>query len=487
MRLERLSAEMRPRNAWEAMDLGLQMARARFLKLWLLWWLSALPVSLLAGLLLHDYPEYIGTAVWWFKPLFEPLLLFWLSRALFNEDPTFTELRANWWTVTRRRLGGNLSWRRLSPNRSLFMPIAQLEQPDSRAWRARTRVFGRQFSGGAWLTAIGVHFEGVLALGMVLGTALLVPQELLPDWEFLDWVTEDNTVMAWAWSVSSILAMSLIAPFYVAGGFGLYLSRRTNLEAWDIELSFRRWLEHMPVNMMPVVALLALLGLGGMPEAQADIRSESAQAITEVLASEDFGKQETITRWKFQDAENDSHRGSLNFDLQWLAQLLEVLAWLAVAALLAWLIVQLYRNRDRWQILNRGGRNLSPEQAVIGKTTPSAYEALPRDIPSAVHDCLLRGDARAAVGLLYRASLRVLEQHFALEISDSTTEGECLAAVRQERPGEEGEFFAVLTRQWIRVAYADLQPPAGQVEILLDHWCRVYGNCSGAAAQEPQA
>ena len=38
------------------------------------------------------------------------------------------------------------------------------------------------------------------------------------------------------------LAMSLIAPFYVAGGFALYLNRRSELEGWDIEICLRRLL-----------------------------------------------------------------------------------------------------------------------------------------------------------------------------------------------------------------------------------------------------
>jgi len=31
-----------------------------------------------------------------------------------------------------------------------------------------------------------------------------------------------------------------LEPFYVAAGFGMYLNRRAELEAWDIEQEFRR-------------------------------------------------------------------------------------------------------------------------------------------------------------------------------------------------------------------------------------------------------
>ncbi len=36
------------------------------------------------------------------------------------------------------------------------------------------------------------------------------------------------------------LAVLLIEPFYVAAGFAMYLNRRAELEAWDIEQEFKR-------------------------------------------------------------------------------------------------------------------------------------------------------------------------------------------------------------------------------------------------------
>ena len=36
------------------------------------------------------------------------------------------------------------------------------------------------------------------------------------------------------------LAVGLLEPFYVAAGFAMYLNRRVELEAWDIEQEFRR-------------------------------------------------------------------------------------------------------------------------------------------------------------------------------------------------------------------------------------------------------
>ena len=41
-------------------------------------------------------------------------------------------------------------------------------------------------------------------------------------------------------SIAYAIAVLFLEPFYVAAGFGMYLNRRAELEAWDIEQEFRR-------------------------------------------------------------------------------------------------------------------------------------------------------------------------------------------------------------------------------------------------------
>jgi hypothetical protein len=41
-------------------------------------------------------------------------------------------------------------------------------------------------------------------------------------------------------SIAYAVAVACLEPFYVAAGFGLYINRRVELEAWDIEQEFRR-------------------------------------------------------------------------------------------------------------------------------------------------------------------------------------------------------------------------------------------------------
>jgi hypothetical protein len=59
------------------------------------------------------------------------------------------------------------------------------------------------------------------------------------------------------------LSVSLVEPIYVAAGFGLYLHRRTQLEAWDVELVFRRLAARARELAAAAAALLAVALLCG--------------------------------------------------------------------------------------------------------------------------------------------------------------------------------------------------------------------------------
>ena len=61
----------------------------------------------------------------------------------------------------------------------------------------------------------------------------------------LFWAYAPKAVTSIPWMLivtSSLITLTvlLLEPFYVSAGFGMYLNRRTELEAWDIEQEFRR-------------------------------------------------------------------------------------------------------------------------------------------------------------------------------------------------------------------------------------------------------
>ncbi len=85
-----------------------------------------------------------------------------------------------------------------------------------------------------------IHIEFILAISFLVLGVLLLPQYTgLP---ILTWITEQE-VPLWFHFVNAafyILAITISEPVYVASGFTLYLNRRVELEAWDIEMDLRR-------------------------------------------------------------------------------------------------------------------------------------------------------------------------------------------------------------------------------------------------------
>ena len=87
MRLTDASVAIRPRSAWEALDLGTLLARRHAPLLMASWALLTLPLFVLLSLLLWQHPSWALFLFWWLKPLYERLPLHILSHALFGDTP----------------------------------------------------------------------------------------------------------------------------------------------------------------------------------------------------------------------------------------------------------------------------------------------------------------------------------------------------------------------------------------------------------------
>ncbi|HEY0721410.1 MAG TPA: hypothetical protein VGE50_09155 [Gammaproteobacteria bacterium] len=486
MQLDQISANIRERTLWEGADLGFVMARHWFWPLWALWWLTALPVILLSVLLLHEWPFATALLVWWCKPAFEPLLLFWLSRRLFGEELALRETVGQWRRMVLPRLLANLTLRRFSPNRSFYMPVSHLEGLRGTARNKRLEVLSGSPAVGTWLTVVGAHLEGILEFSLLMLLFYLIPDELQSEsvWTML---SKDGPLITWLSNALWLLAMSIIAPFYVAGGFALYLTRRSQLEAWDLELSFRRMaprlkMAHSMVTMAMAALLFATLSLP-MGEVSAGelaplSREQARQTIDQVLSAEDFGKKQSEEYWKYigpDEKPQDSSDWNLDWNFDWLprvAELLEYLLWLGGALLLGWLLYQLSRF-----IRYLPGRQAKepPAAPTVLFGLPVTPESLPRDIAAAIEALLAEQKLRTALSLLYRATLVHLIHDHQLRIPDSATEGECERIVTSNRPDNEAGFFVRLTRSWIWCAYGNAAPGVAEVKQLVTDWQRIYG------------
>ena len=150
MRIDQISVELRPRSSWEAVELGTALVRTHARAIWIPYVLLTLPMfaALCAAFAWFDQLEWAGVAYWWLKPVFDRVPLFVVSRAVFGTVPSVRETLAAQRTWGWRWMPHYLTWRRLSPYRSLFLPVDLLEGGTQKyAAPQRHRRFGARRSG----------------------------------------------------------------------------------------------------------------------------------------------------------------------------------------------------------------------------------------------------------------------------------------------------------------------------------------------------
>ena len=286
--------------------------------------------------------------------------------------------------------------------------------------------------------------------------------------------------------------MSVIAPFYVAAGFGLYLTRRSQLEAWDIELGFRNLAKRLQKRRMVATGCVCLLTgfaslmLPNQPLQAAELNREEARVlIRSVMQDDDFGQRETHTAWKYVGQAEVDDIEDPHWLLEWVidlvkgftqgfARVAEWLIWLALGGLIVYLVSWLLRNRF---LLERFTPN-TPRQRQIPAVMLGLDirpESLPEDIPVEALNLLGQGAHRSALSLLYRGSLSMLVHQYQLKIPDSATEGECLDLAR-EALGQQGfAYLVALTQSWRKLAYGHHRPDLQATEQLCHGWKQAYG------------
>ena len=174
-----MSVRLRPRNAWEALDLGLELVREHWRGIYAAWFATYVPVAAIVFACLWDKPFWAWLAMWWLKPLFDRIALAVMSRRLFGEATSTGEiLRSTPALLWRSGIIGALLWRRFDFARSLHLPIYQLERLSGKAARVRVRVLDREARGPAvWLSFLLLVVELLFGFAISLAVALLVPAQ----------------------------------------------------------------------------------------------------------------------------------------------------------------------------------------------------------------------------------------------------------------------------------------------------------------------
>jgi hypothetical protein len=247
VRIEALAVELRPRSMPEAADLGVRLAQAHAASVWpasLPAFLAVLAVALASV----DLAAWAPVAVlFWLKPWWDRTLLFALSRAVFGQATGPGDVWRDRRTVWMGQLVSTLTLRRLSPWRSYTQAIGQLEGLRGTALRIRRRVMlNGQRGQAAAMQFVFANIELALALGWIALAGWFTPEGHRRG--LLDWLSGDSTAASVTMSLIYAANVLLLEPFFVAAGFAMYLNRRVQLEAWDVERELRRALQERTVS-----------------------------------------------------------------------------------------------------------------------------------------------------------------------------------------------------------------------------------------------
>lgn len=224
----------------EAADLGASLCRDAAGSIYRAYAVAAIPafgVALASYRVGHWLPIIL---IWWAKPWLDRTILFALSRAAFGQRTSMADLWRQQYDVWWRQFPIAWTLRRLSPWRALTQAVYQLEgtsffEARRRAGQIRSRTVWQ-----AWLVGVAFAFaELAIMLSWFSLTFWMAPEGASPDLTSLFTADGANPLLFVLWTCYA-LAVFCLEPFYVAAGFAMYLNRRADLEAWDIEQEFRR-------------------------------------------------------------------------------------------------------------------------------------------------------------------------------------------------------------------------------------------------------
>jgi hypothetical protein len=531
MQLEGLSIALRARTPWEAVDLGMALVRAHAARIWAAWVLVTLPAFVLLNILgyLIGAPWVAAIALWWLKPAFDRIPLHIISRAVFGAAPSLRE------TLVAQKTSGLgpivpwLLWRRFHPGRAMLFPVDLLEGAKGAQRKERVRVLSRtNVSPNVMLTVLGINLEIMLGISIVLLGLMFVPVEFLSDSAKAVWRVLIEEPPLWAQILANFvgwITLTIVEPFYVGAGFGLYLNRRMQLEGWDIELAFRHLAARLSQPLMAAAVLLVAAAVFSMPtraeeattsavptqpaddssnsktdpesvddaaehdkkdakdkhlkttlekmfaDSYRDDSAEFAAAVKKTYSEGDLKSTARDFVWKRRHPlDEDTKKSDAPWWARSIGQILGFIAEYGLWILLAVGLLFVVANRHRWLpwISDRYASPRLPDRIDVHDVV--AAEPLPVDLPAAVRALLQRGQRRAALALLYRAGVERLATSLGTPLPAGATESECLRRSRRLTDTEYAALFARIVRNWQAAAYAQRLPTEVEVEALLAAW-----------------
>ena len=495
MDLDRMAAVIRPRRPLEAVDLGFSMVRAWGWDVYRTWFPALIPLWLGITLLCSSLPWLGLLLLWWLKPLYDRLVLQVVSRRLFGAEAGPRSILGTPGKLLGPGTLASLTYLRPDPARSYVLPLGQLEGLKGRRRRRRASLLNQDYRGSAVLLTLTCLLLELAVYFAVAGLiALVLPHKSFGnvlDYLANPWDPAQPHTFAWPLlSLVYLITVSVIEPFYVAGGFSLYLSRRTHLEGWDVELGLRRLSRRLRDGARSTAAALLVSALllgswAASPAGAQEVAPEAEpaavdagwvdamgleKALERVYAAEELQTEEEVTRWvwtrKPKEADDDPLVPSVDLDPMF--SFLRALAWIAgglAAVALVILSVRALRIGSR-----RRPEARRPSSLPATRSGLLDGESLPDDIPAAARRLIAGGDPLAAVGLLFRGAVAALVERHGAPIRRGWTERDLVRFLKGRGDAERGRYFRRLVAAWQRGAYGHLPPDTDDADELCRNW-----------------
>lgn len=486
MDLEDLAAELRPRNGWQATDMGVRLFRHFLKPVYASYLLIIVPLVLIATVLCQIEP-YLGVLILWFsKPLLERFPVYVLGNALFGNTPPPKRVINQAPKILAPRFLQSFFFDKFDLLRAPKTPVLVLENLQGKRRSRRLLHISRVSNDDAtlWVSMLIVLLDWVLIIAALAVVIMFTPEpyasQLTADVDLIE-----NDLKGMVFTIAYGLALCLTVPLNAAIGFAIYLNRRTQMEGWDIEINFRQIQRRTnKTGTFPALLLACLLGgallLPGPVHANTQPNENAPAAIKErdeqckkrhehlerlkagdtaeqqladILAHDEFKicRIESRYSWELDQEDIDTKVSSSGgFGAGGLINSIMVVLAIGVAAYFLYLLL----GQGKFQPKRKDAD--IPDTLFGLDVTP---ESLPDDVPQHAQMLWDNGEHRPALALLYRGALADLLHRYKTPLDSSLTEDEVLqrTVVTPAIPDLQA-YLTSLTAAWQDIAYAHRQP-----------------------------
>ncbi len=537
--LRGVSVALRVRSPWQALDLGTALLRRHAGVAYAAWFVVSLPFILLVLLLPLEQRWWGVALLWWLKPLFEQPVVLCLSREVFGQRMRLAAVLRSFLRSFSLQTLAALTIRRFSPMRALSAPVVLLEGASGRVRSQRLAVLHRSASRHALLANVVLaNLESYVAISFTSLFVVLLPGAPMHWSEYFgEWLPK-------VLPIAFCLAMSLIGPLHAASGFALYINRRCDLEAWDIEVGFRGLAQRLAeigtryalvpcalfvglAAFQPMPALASATAAQAAPVPAAELRTvppvatsaadetvelrkrpgtrsvapppqgeaaaRSRKDIQAVLDHADFHDRTTLHYPAILEEATDRDQPDDPPELpDWLLRLFGMLVegawWLAWAVVLFFVALAAWRYRA-WlaELLDLGSASPAPPPPRIVVAGVELGTGGQSDDVAAARALWMAGEARAALAMLLRLVLTDLALR-GCRFRSGDTEADCLRAAQRAAQAEERiDYLRRLLGCWVPLAYAHRPPDDVAVVRLFDEYVSLHSAAHAAthAAASP--